>query len=171
MSALDKANLRAVKERPILSPMKNVLMIVGMFAIGCIVCLAVLVGIFIYEGVKYDSSSKSYVDDNVPAIIDNWTQSELEKRESDQFRKATSEDDLTKLFAIFARLGPLKSYDGATGDANLNFMSSTGLQITARYVVNATFQNGHAEILVTLIEENGQWEILGFRVNSPVLMR
>jgi hypothetical protein len=95
----------------------------------------------------------------------------LEKRESDKFRKATTEEELTKLFGIFAKLGPMKSYDGATGDASMNYMAGSGLQISAAYTVEATFQNGKAEILVTLTQENGQWEILGFRVNSDVLMK
>lgn len=151
--------------------MKNVLMIIGMFAVGSIVCVAILIGFFIYEGTKVDASSKSYVDANIPPIISNWTQAELEKRESDAFRKSTTEEELTKLFGIFAKLGPMKSYDGATGDANMSFFTGTGTQVTARYVVNATFQNGKAEILVVLIQENGQWEIQGFRVNSDALMK
>jgi len=149
--------------------MKNVLMIIGMFAIGCFVCIAILVGTFIYFGMKYDSSSRAYVDANVPPIISNWSTSELQKRESDQFRNATSDDKLNELFVVFNRLGPMKTYDGATGDSNMSATSGSGFQVTARYVVSATFQNGKAEILVNLILVQGQWQILGFRVNSSVL--
>ena len=151
--------------------MKNVLMIIGMFAVGCFVCVAIIIGIFAYFGTKYDASSKSYVDANVPAIIGNWSAGELEKRESDQFRNATSDDKLNELFGVFNRLGPMKSYGGAKGDANMNVTPGTGFQVTARYIVSATFQNGQAEVLVTLILVDDQWQILGFRVNSPLLLK
>jgi hypothetical protein len=151
--------------------MKNVLMIIGMFAIGCVACVAILIGVFAYFGTKYDASSKAYVDANIPPIISNWSTTELEKRESEQFRKVTSHDQLDQLFTVFNRLGPMKSYDGAQGDSNMSVMSATGFQVTARYVVNATFQNGKAEILVMLTLVDGQWQILGFRVNSPLLMK
>jgi hypothetical protein len=151
--------------------MKNVLVIIGMFAVGLFACLAVLVGIFIFFGSKYDASSKAYVDANVPPIVSNWSVSELETRESEQFRNATTDDKLKALFVIFNRLGPMKSYDGATGDANMVLFSGTGFQVTARYLVNATFQNGNAQIQVALIQEQGEWRILGFRVNSDLLMK
>ena len=63
---------------------------------------------------------------------------------SEQFRQATSDEKLKELFGIFTRLGPMKSYDGATGDANMAMFSGTGFQVTARYVVEATFQNAQS---------------------------
>jgi hypothetical protein len=176
MSPLDKANLRARVCRrsfyngyQISFAMKNVLMIIGMFAVGCFACVAILVGVFVYFGAKYDASSKAFVDANVPPIISNWSISELQKRESDQFRNATTDDKLKELFAVFNRLGPMKTYDGTEGGANMNVTTSAGFQVTGRYVVNATFQNGKAEILVNLILVQSQWEILGVRVNAPAL--
>ena len=54
--------------------------------------------------------------------------------------------------------------------AQLYYAKDQGLSpADARYVVSATFQNGKAEILVNLILVQGQWQILGFRVNSSVL--
>jgi stress response protein SCP2 len=61
----------------------------------------------------------------------------------------------------------MQSYDGAKGQANMNVTPASGFQITATYLVQATFQSGKAEIRINLIRENGEWKILGFRVGTP----
>lgn len=150
--------------------MKTAFMIIGMVAVGIVVFVAAVFGFVAYEGTKFDASSKAYIDANIPPIISNWSREELEKRESDGFRSATTTGKLDELFGIFRRLGPMKSYDGARGDANMNVTPAAGLEVTARYIVKATFQNGPAEILVILVRVDGNWQILGFRVNSDALI-
>lgn len=147
--------------------MKTALAIIGIVFLVLLGVGGIGFGILAYEGYQLDASSKAYVDNNIHPIIDNWSADELTKRESAQFHQATSDENLAKLFDEFKKLGPLKSYEGSKGDAKMN-ATPTGLQITAVYVISATFQNGKAQIKLSLIRENGQWQILGFRVDSPI---
>jgi hypothetical protein len=151
--------------------MKTALSIIGIVFLVLLLVLGGLIGFGIYAGNRLDVSSKAYVDESVPAIVTHWSQDELSRRESPQFRRTTSDSELTVLFNRFAQLGGLRSYDGSRGDANLNFMPGTGLQITAAYIAQATFQNGKAELRVNLIQIDGNWRILGFRIESPMFAK
>jgi hypothetical protein len=147
--------------------MKTALSIVGIVFLVLLVIGAGFIGFVAYEGYKYDASSKAYVDESVPAIVANWSKDELIKRESPQLREAVSDDELAALFSKFSVLGSMQSYDGAKGDANMNVTPAAGVQITAAYIAEATFQNGKAEIKINLIQVGGAWLILGFHVNRP----
>jgi hypothetical protein len=151
--------------------MKTALSIIGIVFLVILVFLAGVIGFAIYAGNQLDASSKAYTDKSVSAIVANWSKDELMKRESPQFREATSDDELAGLFNRFGELGALQSYGGAKGEANMNFTPATGLQITASYVAQATFQNGKAEIKVNLIQVDGAWQILGFRIDSPIFLK
>jgi len=145
------------------------LSIIGIVFLVLLVMGGCFIGFLVYEGNKFDASSKEYVDESVPAIVGSWSKDELIKRESPQLRKAVSDDDLTALFSKLNALGSMQSYDGAKGTANMNVTAGAGLQITASYVAQATFQNGKAEIKINLVQIDGAWLILGFHVTSPSL--
>jgi len=147
--------------------MKTALSIIGIVFLVLLVFALGFFGFVAYEGNKFDASSKAYVDESVPAIVANWSKDELIKRESPQLRKAVSDDDLAALFSKLSVLGSMQSYDGAKGDANMNVTTASGLQVTAAYVAEATFQNGKAEIKINLIQVDGAWLILGFHVSRP----
>jgi hypothetical protein len=151
--------------------MKTALSIIGIVFLVLLFLGGCFIGFVGYEGTKYDVSSKAYVDESVPAIVRNWSKDELVKRESPQFREATSDDQLTALFTKLNALGAMQSYGGAKGDANMNITPASGFQITATYIAEANFQNGNAKIKVNLIQVNGDWQILGFRVNSPLFSK
>jgi hypothetical protein len=152
--------------------MKTALSIVGIVFLVLLVLAAGFIGFVAYEGNKFDASSKAYVDESVPAIVGNWSKDELVKRESPQLRKVVSDDELASLFTKLSdALGPIQSYDGAKGDANMNVTPVSGFQVTASYVAEATFQNGKGEIKINLIQVDGEWLILGFHVNSPTLLK
>ena len=151
--------------------MKTALSIVGIVFLVILFVLGCFIGFVVYEGNKFDASSKAYVDESVPAIVTSWSKDELAKRESSQFRKATSDDEMIALFKRFSELGPLQSYGGSKGDAHMNVTSATGLQVTGTYIAQASFQNGKAEIKVNLIQVEGAWQIYGFRVDSPLFLK
>ena len=151
--------------------MKTALSIVGIVFLVMLVLALGFFGFVAYEGNKFDVSSKAYVDESVPSIVADWSKDELIKRESPQLRKAVSDDDLAALFSKLSALGSMQSYDGAKGGARMNVTPSSGLQITAAYDAEATFQNGKAEIKINLVQVDGAWLILGFHVNSPLLLK
>ena len=148
--------------------MKTALSIIGIVFLVILFVLAFCIGFIVYEGNGLDASSKAYVDESVPAIVADWSKDELIKRESPQLHKAASDDDLTALFSkLNGALGPMQTYDGAKGDANMNVTPGSGFQVTASYVAEATFQNGKAEINIKLIQIDGAWKVLGFHVTLP----
>ena len=68
-------------------------------------------------------------------------------------------------------LGSLKTYKGSRVEGwNVSYNNShkTG---KARYVVDAEFEKGSAEIKVGLVLHDDQWQIESFWVNSEALMR
>ena len=84
--------------------MKTALSIVGIVFLVILFVLGCFIGFVVYEGNKFDASSKAYVDESVPAIVTSWSKDELAKRESSQFRKATSDDEMIALFKRFVRI-------------------------------------------------------------------
>jgi hypothetical protein len=147
------------------------LAIIGAILLGLLVIAGGFIGYFVYVGNGLDKSSKAYVDEAIPAIVTNWSPDELVKRESKAFQKATNDEQLVKLFSAFRRLGALKEYKGCKGDANMNYTTESGSVVTATYLGHATFDNGDAEIKVVLVQQDGQWKIQGFRIDSPAFLK
>lgn len=117
-----------------------------------------------------DTSSKEYVDKNIPIIVSSWSKDELLKRASPQLMKIVDDkpDQIDHLFQGFAKLGVMRSYDGSKGDSNVSYTNRDGKVITAAYFARATFENGSAQISVRLIQTSGSWQFLLFNVNSPL---
>jgi len=152
------------------STLKKVLMIIGgLFVVGAL-ALAVTIGVLFMNGSKLDQSSKAYADTAIVAVITDWNQAELESRFSPEFKASLKEGDLAKWFAIYKKLGKLKSYNGSQGQANMSVTAAKGKVISASYVGKAEFETGPGEILLTLIEHDGQWQVYGFRVHSEQFM-
>jgi len=147
------------------------LAVVGAVLLGLLLLVGGFIGYIAYVGNGLDKSSKEYVDQAIPAIVTGWSPDELVKRESKAFQKATTDEQLIKLFAAFRKLGALKNYEGCKGDANVNYTPNSGKVITATYLGRATFEAGEAEIKVILIQENGVWRIQGFRIDSTAFLK
>ena len=146
--------------------MKTGLIIGGVILLVLLVLGGAGAGYFFYERNQANATSKAYVDESVPAIVSNWSKDELVKRESPQLAQSVSDDDITAMFTKLGGLGPMKSYDGATGGAHVR-ISHTGLHATASYVAAATFQNAKANVKIDLVQINGNWLIQGFGVGAP----
>jgi len=150
--------------------MKRVLTIIGGFALIAILLVGGFIGYSSYQGRALDASSKEYVDNNIPLIISSWSKDQLLNRASPQLLKVISEkpDEIDHLFAGFAKLGAMRSYDGSKGDSNISYTNTDGKVITASYVAEAKFANGNARITVRLIQMSGSWQFLLFNVTSPL---
>lgn len=149
--------------------MRVIKIVVGVVLL-VVVLAATCLGTVAYRGTRLDASSKAYVDEVVPLIVTSWEVETALSRFSPEMLKAVSKDKLDLLFsACWRKLGPLKQYQGAKGDA---FMAiNNGNQVTtARYVVQADFEHGPATIEVRLIQHDEQWQLLGLSVNSDLLL-
>lgn len=146
--------------------MKKLLIVLGAVFLIVLVLVGGGVAYLAVNGSALDRESKAFADAVISSIIGGWDERELESRVSPEFRAATTSSDLDKLFAMFRRLGNLKSYNGSKGDANISVTTQSGKQITATYVGSADFENGPAQIAIRLIKHGDQWQILAFRVDS-----
>ena len=147
--------------------MKTALIILGIFIVGLVVFVGGYFGFVRYEETKCDASSKAYVDASIPAIVSNWSKEELIKRESPQLREVATDDALSTMFDKLGTLGPLESYDGATGKSNVHITRAAKLQITAAYVAQLTFPKGKVQMTLSLVQIDGAWMIQGFGFGPP----
>ena len=146
--------------------MKKILMIVGALAIGTVVLLIGLFAVIATVGNRLDRESKAYAEGSMIAIVTNWDENALMTRASPEFINATREQNMNAFFEQYRRLGRMTHYKGSMGDANITFWTGTGRRITAVYNAQATFENGTAEIRITLIKRGHDWRVMGFNVNG-----
>lgn len=146
------------------------LQVLGIIFLALVAAVGSLIGYAAYNGNRLDASSKAYVDSAVPAIVTNWSESELTARAAPQLMQGSTPAQLTKMFAWFRTLGPMKKYCGSKGDSNVS-VTPQGKNVSANYVACAQFEKGEATIQVTLLQNKAEaWEIAGFRVNSMALV-
>lgn len=151
--------------------MKKTLMILGVTFLVVIGAALLAFGYVAYTGSRLDASSKAYVDEAIQPIVSTWSTEELLKRASTQLRQAGTDEQFELLFKKMSALGKLQSYEGSKGSSNVTITTQNGKVISASYVADATFENGKASIDIQLIQQDGVWKILGFRVNSPLFLK
>ena len=150
--------------------MQKVVLVLGIVAVGIAsLALAAYLGL-VRPGMQLDTASRVYVDQSVHAIAASWDEKELRSRASEEFMKVTNEQQLSQLFRAFRKLGGLTEYKGAKGQAGIFVTPQAGKVVTGQYVAEADFQNGKAQILVSILRKGDEWKIAGFRVNSPLFL-
>lgn len=150
--------------------MKKALMILGGIFAALLVVGGVGIALVAFKGAALDTESQQYVDGAVPAIVSTWDIAEIQKRASPEFNAAMNDADLEKLIRKFRKLGKLKSYEGAKGQANMSVTTQHGKVISAAYTAKAEFESGPAEIQLSLIKHGDQWQLLGIRINSRLFL-
>ena len=132
-------------------------------------------GYVAYVGTKLDRESKAYVDEAVVDITTHWDKDAFMRRASPQLLQAIKPEELASFFVFYSSLGPLVAYQGSSGSSMLSTLVRAGRNIagrivSVRYMARATFQEGDADIQVTLVKIGNAWKLQGFRVDSPVLV-
>jgi hypothetical protein len=146
--------------------MRRFLNLLGALTLIVIVVGGIGVGVLVYTGRALDAESKAFVDSAVPAIITGGSEQLLE-RATPELREVAKPDELKALFNGLAQLGPLVKYEGATGQALMSYIASTGGAISAFYVAKARFQNGSANFQIRLMRHDGHWMIHNFHIEFP----
>src|SRR4029077_18102672 len=132
------------------------LQILGGVLLLILVIIGSAVAYLFYAGPRLDASSRAYVDQTVPLIVDKWSEDALWTRAAPELRQKVTREQLKDLFAKCSReLGNLRTYDGSAGEANFGFTIYNGKVITARYLVKSRFEKGSADLAVGLIEHDG----------------
>jgi hypothetical protein len=131
--------------------------------------LAVILGSLIGYGLsasRLDRSSKVYAERSVTQILNAWSDQELLKRASEQFRDAVDPAELHAGFDVLShRLGTTQSCSEARGALR----EEEGRPVMARYDLSCRFDHGVATVRISLIRAGSDWQILGFTIDSPSL--
>lgn len=151
--------------------MKKIIYGFGVVFLFLLLVGAVLVGYMAIIGPRLDASSKDYVDKTVPKIVATWSVDELLGQGCARFKQGVSDAQLRQIFVKLSTLGSLVTYEGSKGDARVNFSPKDGRVVMAAYQAKARFERGDATINITLLQVDGQWQILGFYVLSPALLK
>lgn len=153
--------------------MGKILAIVGGFVVIVVLAIVGFMAYALYASGGLDESSKRYVENNMPPIISTWSRDALMKRASPELRKAVDKQPklLSQLFRKLSGLGPLIRFGKVDGSANISYTTESGKVITATYTAKAKFKHGKADLKVRLIQHDGKWRILGFNVDSPILLQ
>jgi hypothetical protein len=153
--------------------MKKFLSILGGVFLLIVVIAAVLIGVGVYQGNKLDKSSKAYVETNVRPVVSTWSKDELVKRASPKLLEIINRDpgQVDLVLKKLSRLGSLQSLGEPKGESLVSYTTGEGKVITAAYTETAKFDNGDADIMVRLIQADGQWQFLLFNLNSPVMLQ
>jgi len=97
----------------------------GIIFLGLIVIGVVIFCIFARDGKRLDAQSKAYVDQVVPVIARSWNVNDFYPYISPELSKVAPREKIEPLFAALAqRLGPIKEYQGSTGDSNVSYKTS-----------------------------------------------
>jgi hypothetical protein len=158
-------------EEPRGGALKKLLVALGAIFAALILVFVVGFGYLAYSGRGLDEEGKRYVDEVVPLIVADWDQQALETRISTEFKAVLKPGDMEKWFAAYRKVGKLKRYGGSQGNANISVTTQYGKVISGQYLVQADFETGPAQIWLSLIKRDGQWRIMGFRVNADILMK
>jgi len=151
--------------------MKKLFLTFGGILLLIIISISSAVGYFAFFVLpSYDESSKEFINENIPIILSSWDTSNIIENGSNELMSAISKEDLKVLFLKFSnKLGKLKTYKGCKGDSNVKINISTPNIVTAKYIADAEFENGSAEIKVKLIQIDNKWQYLSIYVQSPLL--
>lgn len=149
------------------------------FLIGCgslcVIFIAIVAGLiflFVSKASKLERSAQEYMDTTIPGIITDWSTQTLLDQASPELLKTVTPDQMARYFEKFHQLlGPLQSYHGARGGTRYTYTTEDGRRDLGEFTVFADFEKGEAEIKVSLIRHDGKWQISGFHVNSPALLK
>ena len=145
--------------------MRKIILLLGYVFLALIIVLAAGTVYLAIMGSNLDKESKLYVDAALPAIIAEWDIREVQKRASPGLKDNVDYEDLRHAFQMLRKLGKLEAYGGSSGNANIAVSLWYDYEITADYQASAEFEQGTADIEITLIKEEGSWRILNLYIN------
>jgi hypothetical protein len=149
--------------------MRKALTILGGITLTVIILIAVLYFSAIIQKPGFDSSSKLYIENNIPPIFSRWSVVEIRKNSSPQLLKIINDnpDQFEEFIKSASKIGRLKKLGDMKGGAGIFYNIRNGETVTANYEVGAEFENGDAHITIGLIKISGEWKLVSFHLDSP----
>jgi hypothetical protein len=151
--------------------MNKLLKVLGGIFLAVLVVVAVAAAILIPKGMALDKDAVSYIEANIPPVVEKWNSEDLKKRAAPELLAQPGIEQLPKLFSWLSSLGKLEKLEKPIGRVGTGTYAGTQFNGTwGDYVANAKFQAGPAQIKVVLRKSGETWQIMGFHVNSQALL-
>lgn len=150
--------------------LKTILAILGGLFVVALIGLGSCAIPLAMQGAGLDEESRAYADRIVPEVVTTWDKSALEGELSPEFLEVSTGKQLDEFFTLYTKLGALESLDEAQGQSNIRWFLGEETQITAVYMIDAEFENGPAQITLTLVKHGSEWQVAGFHVSSDYFL-
>lgn len=161
--------------------MSTILKFFGGVFLATVLFFVAIAAIFVPKGFALQKSAASYMEKNVPLIVENWKSEEVIRRAAPEFLVPAVREGLPVVFEQLSTLGKLRRLGKPEGgmvvaDLQMAFRgSSFGVSVNtkqphpiwAEFVANADFEGGPAKVKMTLVRRSDDWRILGFWVGPP----
>ncbi len=114
---------------------------------------------------KLDLSSHRYADSAIRAIVSNWnSQALLSRASSGLSHSIRNRSEIASTFDGFRAMGKLESVDTSIGHTVVLSRADRAPLTMAQYTAMARFENGPAQIRMTLIRAGSSWRVVNFGV-------
>jgi hypothetical protein len=151
--------------------MKRFFTCLGVVFAVIVVVLIIVFAIFIPRAFQLRNEACTYLESEVPKIVENWNSQELINSATPELSSAMSNGgDIDKLFTMFRQLGSLKHLDQAGGGVYIWATTEHGSSTVGNFTIPAEFEKGPATIQIQVIKTGDTWKINGFRINSKVFL-
>jgi len=161
--------------------MNTILKFFGGVFLATALLLGAAAAIFVPRGFALQKSAATYMETNVPLIVENWKSEEVIKRAAPEFLVPEVREGLPVVFEQLSNLGKLRRLGKAEGgmvvvDLQMAFRGSRfsvranskqPQPIWAEFVADADFEGGPAKVKMLLVRRGEDWRILGFWVGPP----
>ncbi len=148
--------------------MKKFLQILGAVFGVLILAAIVFVAVVAVKGTALDNESTAFIDKVTPNILGDMTKEAFFTYASDEFKAAMKADEFEKVLNVYRKLGPLRLYKGAKGTVNMTVDSKNGKVVVGRYIAEAEFDRGPAQVQIVTVKKGDQWFIQAFKIDSSV---
>ena len=149
---------------------KKILKWVGILLSGLIVLFALLAAYTFYKQSEYSETAVPYIKKAIP-IISEWNPENSKPLFVASTFDNVSDEDFSKLFKWFSKLGALKSMDEPQfAQVSSSDTAREGANTIVTYGVVAHYENGDAQITIRLLDLGNSFEIYQFNLNSKALI-
>lgn len=151
--------------------MDKFLRVCGIIFLSLIGLGIVLGAIFIPRALILSSGATSYINRELPKIAERWDVDEFFKSSVPEMATLQPREQVDLLWKKFRLLGKLKSHDDPVGQVVSQAYSNGPTGTFGVYNVHSYFENGTADVKITLKRVGDDWKLYGFRINSDLFLK
>jgi hypothetical protein len=132
-----------------------------------VIVAAILTSIYAYYLAHVlERPAEVYANDSIRAIIMTWSEDELIKRSSAEFRAGSTQGQLDHIFDTLRKLGKFQSYQGLERSRPKMTYLINQFTVMATLRAKATYEKGRIEVTITIIHRGPGWQIKDFDVDT-----